>query len=311
MIWMMARTTTCTSSKINRTLSMASPIATHDLACSRTLANSSRPCRLRVTMCNKSTATTVTRTCCSCRLLFQRSSDMSTVPAWISQASHQSLTKRPKVEATIVLVRIHQSVPQCCSDCAFAVRLLIRVVVVVVVQHSMTLARMLLFTTMARASQLRRSLISTPLVCHTPHAVRDLWRRSQVTDAHNLLVVWVALTYLPSASSLLLSNPQIEQAYAARSMPTKVYAQVPSAEAGLLLNAMFIYPPGFDAKAKTKYPVLMHVYGGPNSQQVSKRMESPSHLDFHYYLASSMRVIIVIADNRGTCCRGDAFLKSV
>jgi len=107
-----------------------------------------------------------------------------------------------------------------------------------------------------------------------------------------------------------VNNPTLEAAYNARSMPTKTYTDVPSAVDGTTLNAMFIYPPGFNAKAATKYPVLMHVYGGPNSQQVSKRMESPSHLGFHMFLAASMNVIVVIADNRGTCCRGDAFLKS-
>ena len=55
-----------------------------------------------------------------------------------------------------------------------------------------------------------------------------------------------------------------------------------------------------DDSGKTKYPVLFHVYGGPNSQQVSLRYA----MDWHYLLAATHKYIVVIVDGRGTGFKG-------
>lgn len=63
---------------------------------------------------------------------------------------------------------------------------------------------------------------------------------------------------------------------------------------GVSMNAMEVVPPGFDASKK--YPVLFHVYGGPNSQLVSHSFE----LSWSTYLASKLDYIVVTV-SRGFC----------
>ncbi|KAJ2640705.1 Dipeptidyl peptidase 4 [Coemansia sp. RSA 1287] len=78
------------------------------------------------------------------------------------------------------------------------------------------------------------------------------------------------------------------------------------------MNAMATYPPNFDRSAKAKYGVLIHVYGGPNSQQVSQAFS----LDWMSALASQRDVpdmpwIIVRVDGRGTGYRGRRFRSAI
>ncbi len=74
----------------------------------------------------------------------------------------------------------------------------------------------------------------------------------------------------------------------------------------LLLNGLMILPPDFDAQKK--YPVLIHVYGGPGSQLVRDNWAG-RHYYWHQFL-SQKGYIVVIADNRGTGARGAVFKKS-
>jgi dipeptidyl-peptidase-4 len=82
------------------------------------------------------------------------------------------------------------------------------------------------------------------------------------------------------------------------------FEQVPAAD-GSMLNSYRIYPPDFNPDAR--YPVLMHVYGGPGSQQVRDSWAGGNYL-WHHMLAQ-MGYIIVVADNRGTGGRGEQFKK--
>ncbi len=74
---------------------------------------------------------------------------------------------------------------------------------------------------------------------------------------------------------------------------------------GTELNGWMITPPGFDKK--NKYPVLMHVYGGPGSQTVKNEFGGFNYI-WHQMLAQQ-GYIIVSVDNRGTGGRGEAFKK--
>eukprot|EP00339_Tiarina_fusa_P014680 CAMPEP_0116998496 /NCGR_PEP_ID=MMETSP0472-20121206/1547_1 /TAXON_ID=693140 ORGANISM="Tiarina fusus, Strain LIS" /NCGR_SAMPLE_ID=MMETSP0472 /ASSEMBLY_ACC=CAM_ASM_000603 /LENGTH=216 /DNA_ID=CAMNT_0004697665 /DNA_START=315 /DNA_END=962 /DNA_ORIENTATION=- len=91
-------------------------------------------------------------------------------------------------------------------------------------------------------------------------------------------------------------------------MPTRKYFDLPAAEGKDKLSVVMYLPPGFNEEDDIKYPTILYVYGGPDSQTVNNEYE----LGFwylHSFLSSSMGVIIVSVDNRGTCCKGQEFLK--
>ncbi len=62
-----------------------------------------------------------------------------------------------------------------------------------------------------------------------------------------------------------------------------------------------------DKSGKTKYAVLFHVYGGPDSQLVHKKFER----GWDEYLACTMRYVVVIVDGRGTGAKGRAMRNVV
>lgn len=71
------------------------------------------------------------------------------------------------------------------------------------------------------------------------------------------------------------------------------------------LNGWMIKPANFD-KTK-KYPVLMHVYGGPNSQEADNRWDAYNYW-WHQHLAQAGYIVVTI-DGRGTAARGADFKK--
>jgi dipeptidyl-peptidase-4 len=75
---------------------------------------------------------------------------------------------------------------------------------------------------------------------------------------------------------------------------------------GTKLNYWMIKPVGFIDTVK--YPVLMHVYGGPGSQTVKNSFGYSNHY-WHQMLANKHNIIIVSVDNRGTGARGEEFKK--
>lgn len=72
------------------------------------------------------------------------------------------------------------------------------------------------------------------------------------------------------------------------------------------MNVKMIVPADFDASGKTKYPVLMQVYGGPNSQTTSLSFK----IDFMYKLVAQ-NVITMFVDGRGTGFKGRVYRSSV
>jgi dipeptidyl-peptidase 4 len=72
---------------------------------------------------------------------------------------------------------------------------------------------------------------------------------------------------------------------------------------GSFLNGYMIKPADFDENKK--YPVLMYVYGGPGSQNVSNSWGGTRDF-WHHHLASE-GYIVVCVDNRGTGGRGREF----
>lgn len=69
-----------------------------------------------------------------------------------------------------------------------------------------------------------------------------------------------------------------------------------------------IRPHDFDASGATKYPVLVRVYGGPDSQLVDARW---NRADWHQYVASTLGYIVVVVDGRGTGFKGQLYRSCV
>ena len=80
---------------------------------------------------------------------------------------------------------------------------------------------------------------------------------------------------------------------------------------GVKLNGWMIKPSDFDASKK--YPVIMHQYSGPGSQQVVDNWNVGSMGNggmFDYYLAQKGYIVVTV-DGRGTGARGADFEKSI
>ncbi|GCD77044.1 peptidase S9 [Thermaurantimonas aggregans] len=75
---------------------------------------------------------------------------------------------------------------------------------------------------------------------------------------------------------------------------------------GVELHGWMIKPVDFDPNKK--YPVLMHVYGGPGAQTVVDRYDPANH--FWHQMLAQKGFIVVSVDNRGTGHRGAAFKKA-
>ncbi|MBK9401616.1 MAG: S9 family peptidase [Bacteroidetes bacterium] len=76
---------------------------------------------------------------------------------------------------------------------------------------------------------------------------------------------------------------------------------------GIQLYGWIIYPTDFNPAKK--YPVLMHIYGGPGVQTVTDDWDGPNYL-WHQLLAQR-GYIIVSFDNRGTPGRGLEFANCI
>ena len=101
---------------------------------------------------------------------------------------------------------------------------------------------------------------------------------------------------------VLEDNSKLKQQLKDYQIATREFFEIPLAN-GEHLNAYCIKPANFDPSKK--YPVLMHVYGGPGSQQV---VDSYPGSDLYWYqLLLNKGYLIYCVDNRGTGARGIDF----
>jgi len=75
------------------------------------------------------------------------------------------------------------------------------------------------------------------------------------------------------------------------------------ADDGTELYSLLIRPRDFDPTQK--YPVVLHVYGGPNSQDTADEWSTSIHNTYRLFADMGMAVFLI--DNRGTWGRGHAF----
>lgn len=103
----------------------------------------------------------------------------------------------------------------------------------------------------------------------------------------------------------LVDNQKLKDKMKGYFMGTTTFGTFETDE-GQELNYWMLHPEGFDPLKK--YPVLMHVYGGPGSQTVKNGWGYSNYL-WHQMLANKYGYIIVSVDNRGTGNRGEKFKK--
>ena len=76
---------------------------------------------------------------------------------------------------------------------------------------------------------------------------------------------------------------------------------------GFPAKVLMLLPPGVDRSGDKKYPMLIEVYGGPDSNAVVDRWS----IDYGTFMASQKDVIYVKIDGRGSGLRGDALMHQV
>ena len=101
----------------------------------------------------------------------------------------------------------------------------------------------------------------------------------------------------------LVDNEALRGRLAAYDLPAPEFMTVPAAD-GTPLNAYLVKPRDFDPNRE--YPLLIHTYGGPGSQEVRDAWGGTERL-WHHYLAETYGVLVAGVDNRGTGGRGRDF----
>ncbi len=128
-------------------------------------------------------------------------------------------------------------------------------------------------------------------------------------DVHSAAGVPPAATLreLPSlaAKRVLEGNATLRENVARLTRPPAFF-QIPMPD-GTKLNAFRIVSASFDSTKP--HPVVIYVYGGPNSQTVSNSYGGTREL-WHHLLARDGYVVVSV-DNRGTGARGSAFRHQV
>lgn len=106
----------------------------------------------------------------------------------------------------------------------------------------------------------------------------------------------------------LMDNAKLKKQIAGLNMPTKEFFKFKTTE-GVELNGWMMKPANFDPNKK--YPVIMHQYSGPGSQEVLDNWGVGSFRDggmFEAYMCDK-GYIMVCVDGRGTGGRGAEFEK--
>ncbi|EGG01205.1 dipeptidyl aminopeptidase IV [Melampsora larici-populina 98AG31] len=98
------------------------------------------------------------------------------------------------------------------------------------------------------------------------------------------------------------ANKYLKHRLKSMDMPEIDYKTIKNS-VGDLMNVKELRPAGMDKSGSTKYPVLIKVYGGPNSQVVDVKYA----IDWHYFLISKLNYIVVLVDGRGTGMKGRSY----
>ena len=125
--------------------------------------------------------------------------------------------------------------------------------------------------------------------CQGPHVPQDYLYRTSPNEKVGTLV----------------TNEALSEELASKNLP-KISNFDVDIDNGRFKAKVRLYLP-HDFSENKKYPLLVNVYAGPNSQQVSDRFK----LDWGTYLTTSEDIIYAVIDGRGSGFRGDDLLYEI
>ena len=103
----------------------------------------------------------------------------------------------------------------------------------------------------------------------------------------------------------LVTNERLSAALAQKNMPKVSHLDLKIAGGKYDAKVKLFLPPNFDEQKK--YPLLVYVYAGPNSQQVNDRF----NIEWDTYLTTSEGTICAYIDGRGSGFRGDDLMFEI
>lgn len=181
--------------------------------------------------------------------------------------------------------------------------------------HGVDEAEGVAYVTTTAAGPLQRQLYKVPLDGGAPVQVTTGagWHAVDLSRDFDYFVDSYSTAAAPTTTTLyrttgdqlavLVDNAALAERLAAYDLPAPEFMTVPGAD-GTPLNAYLIKPRDFDPSRE--YPLLIHTYGGPGSQEVTDRWGGTERL-WHHYLAETYGILVAGVDNRGTGGRGKAF----
>jgi dipeptidyl-peptidase-4 len=102
------------------------------------------------------------------------------------------------------------------------------------------------------------------------------------------------------------NNNGIRSTLEGKSLPRKVYDTI-KFDDGSEAYVMMLLPKNLNENENVKYPILVDVYGGPDSTSVTNRFS----IEWGTYLASSLGIVYAKIDGRGSGLRSDAHLHAL
>ena len=181
--------------------------------------------------------------------------------------------------------------------------------------HGIDEAEGQIYVTTTAASPLERHLYRIPLAGGAPVRLTEApgWHSVDLSRDFDYFIDTYSTSTSPATTSLyrttgdlvsvLVDNAALKRRLAAYDLPAAEFMTVPAAD-GTPLNAYLVRPRDFDPSRA--YPLLIHTYGGPGSQEVRNSWGGTERL-WHHYLAETYGVLVAGVDNRGTGGRGRDF----
>ena len=104
----------------------------------------------------------------------------------------------------------------------------------------------------------------------------------------------------------LQDNAALQRAMQRHGATRKTFGSLVT-DQGVQLNYWLITPQGFDSTRAKRYPLLIYVYGGPGSQQVTNSYGGSDY--YWYHMLAQQGYLVACFDGRGTGGRGAQWKK--